>query len=71
MQPAELEIVSTSPQCVSYRLRVSGRIVWSNRAFADIPESHAAVRRRLEAWARKHGYRVIEADPGRSTPRAS
>ena len=47
MQPpaAELVAVTTSPGCVSYRLVVrdpesltaASRVVWSNRAFADIP----------------------------------
>lgn len=46
LRPAELVIVRTSEGCTSYRLRVLGRLVWSNRAFTDKPESHAAVRRR-------------------------
>ncbi len=60
MRLAELNVVRTNETCVSYRLRVLGRIVWSNRAYADVPESHAAVRRRMEAWAAEHGYRVSE-----------
>ncbi len=60
MRSAELHIVRTSPGCISYRLLAAGRIVWSNRAFADTAESHAAVRRRMEAWAAEHGYRVSE-----------
>ncbi len=70
MQPpiAELVTVRTSPGCVSYRLLVRDeealtaptRVVWMNRAFADIPASHAGCRARARAWALKHGYRIIE-----------
>ncbi len=56
---ATLEIVQTSPQCVSYRLVVDGRIVWSNRVY-PVPEGNAGARRRLAQWADAHGYRVIE-----------
>jgi hypothetical protein len=48
-QLAELQIVRTSPGCVSYRLIVAGRVVWINRAFADIPESHAGCKARMKA----------------------
>ncbi len=64
---AELVTVQTSPGCVSYRLLVrdaeslmAPRIVWSNRAFADIPESHAGGRGRAYAFALKEGYRIID-----------
>ena len=70
MQPpiAELVTVQTSPGCVSYRLLVRDpesltappRIVWRNRAFADIPESHAGCKGRAYAFALKEGYRVID-----------
>ncbi len=70
MQPpiAELVTVQTSPACVSYRLEVADgdnltaprRVVWSNRAFADVPESHAACRARAKAWALRQGYKVVE-----------
>ncbi len=59
MQPAEFHIVRTSPGCLSYRLMVAGRVVWSNRVH-DRPEGHAGARRRLADWAHKHGYRVSE-----------
>ena len=73
MQPpiAELVTVTTSPGCVSYRLLVrdaesltAPRVVWSNRAFADVPESHAACRARARAWALKAGYRIVEGKEG-------
>ena len=74
MQPsiAELVTVTTSPSCVSYRLLVRDaesltvvpRVVWMNRAFADVPESHAACRARAHAWALKHGYRIVESKEG-------
>ncbi len=66
MQPpiAELVTVQTSPGCVSYRLIVAGRTVWSNRAFADVPESHAGCRARAHAWALKAGYRIVEGKEG-------
>ncbi len=69
---AELATVQTSPGCVSYRLLVRDpeslaappRIVWRNRAFADIPESHAGCKGRAYAWALKHGYRIVEGKQG-------
>ena len=74
MQPpiAELVAVQTSPGCVSYRLLVrdaesltaAPRVVWMNRAFADIPESHAGCRARAHAWALKAGYRIVESKGG-------
>ena len=74
MQPpiAELVTVTTSPGCVSYRLLVRDaesltappRVVWSNRAFADVPASHAGCRARAHAWALKHGYRIVERKEG-------
>ncbi len=72
MQTAELVSVRTSQACVSYRLVVRDpesitappRIVWSNRAFADVPASHAGCRTRAHAWALKHGYRVVEGKEG-------
>jgi len=67
MQPADLHIVRTSPGCLSYRLMVAGRIVWSNRVH-DRPEGHAGARRRLEAWAAEHRYTVSERRE-RNTPR--
>ncbi len=70
MQPpiAELVAIQTSPGCVSYRLlvrdteslTVPARVVWSNRAFADVPESQAACRARAPAWALKEGYRIVD-----------
>ncbi len=74
MQPpiAELVAITTSPGCVSYRLLVRDpesltappRIVWMNRAFADIAESHAGCRARAHAWALKHGYRIVDGMEG-------
>ena len=74
MQPpiAELVTVQTSPGCVSYRLLVrdaesltaAPRVVWCNRAFADMPESHAGCRARAQAWALKNGYRIVEGKEG-------
>ncbi len=69
---AELVAVQTSPGCVFYRLLVRDaeslmappRIVWSNRAFTDIPQSHAGCRARARAWALKHGYRIVEEKEG-------
>ena len=69
MQPiAELVTVQTSPGCVAYRLYVRDdesltappRLVWSNRAFADVAASHAGCRTRAWAWALEHGYRIVE-----------
>ena len=70
MQPpiAELVTVQTSPGCVSYRLYVRDaesltaplRLVWSNRAFADVAASHAGCRARAKAWAIEHGFKLIE-----------
>ena len=59
MRTATLTTVQTSPGCVSYRLTIDGRTVWSNRV-ADRPEGHAGACRRLAAWAVAHGYRVVE-----------
>ena len=59
-QLAELQIVRTSDACLSYRLIVAGRTVWSNRAFADVPESHTACRARARTWALKNGYWIVE-----------
>jgi hypothetical protein len=56
---AELVIVITSPDCASFRLVAEGRIVWRNRVY-NRPEGHAGARRRLAAWTRAHGYRVVE-----------
>jgi hypothetical protein len=61
METASLVTARTSRTTVSYRLLVDGRIVWSNRAFADVPASHQGARRRAEAWAQQHGYRIVEA----------
>ncbi len=63
-QIAELQIVKTSPGCVRYSLHVAGREVWSNRAFADVPESHAGCRARAQAWALKARYRIVEENEG-------
>ena len=66
MQPpiAELVTIATSSGCVSFRLVVAGRTAWSNRAFADMTESHAACRARALAWALKQGYRIVEMKGG-------
>ncbi len=72
MQTAELVSVRTSQACVSYRLLVRDpesitappRVVWMNRAFADIPESNAGCRARAHAWALKAGYRIVEGKEG-------
>ncbi len=69
---AELVAVQTSPGCVSCRLLVRDEesltapphIVWMNRAFADIPASHAGCRARAQAWAPRAGYRNIEGKEG-------
>ena len=66
---AELVAVQTSPGCVSYRLLVcdaesltaAPKVVWMNRAFADVPASQAACRARAQAWALKHGYQIVES----------
>ncbi len=70
MQPpvATLVTVQTSPGCVSYRLLVRDpesltappRIVWRNRAFADIPASHVGCQSRAIAFALKEGYRIVD-----------
>ena len=59
MRAAELVIVQTTPDCVSYRLIAGGRVVWSNRVYPR-PEGHQGARERLAAWALQHGYRVVE-----------
>jgi hypothetical protein len=74
MQPpiAELVAIQTSPGCVSYRLLVRVTesltappwVVWMNRAFADIAESHAGCRARGHEFALKHGYRIVEGQEG-------
>ncbi len=73
MQPpiAELVAITTSPGCVSYRLLVrdaesltAPRVVWMNRAFADIPASHVGCRAQAHAWALKVGYRIMEGTEG-------
>ena len=63
MRTATLEIVQTSDDCVSYRLLVDGRIVWSNPVY-PVPEGHAGARRRMAAWAVANGYRVIAPKGG-------
>ncbi len=60
MQPAELRIVATSPTCISYRLYVGGRVVWSNRV-APIPAGHEGARARMATWALRNRVRVVEA----------
>ena len=67
MPPVELVTVRTSATCISYRLYAppegitdAPRLVWSNRAFADVPESRAACEARARRWARAHGYRIVE-----------
>ncbi len=65
---SELVAIQTSPGCVSYRLLVRDaesltappRVVWMNRAFADIPESHAGCRARAHAFALKEGFRIVD-----------
>jgi hypothetical protein len=57
---AELVIVRTSEGCLSYRLTAQGRVVWSNRVY-DRPEGHQGAHRRLEAWAQRNGYRIVDA----------
>lgn len=64
---AELEIVSTSPTCTSYRLYATDgesltaprRLVWSNRVVPSV-DGDAGARKRLAAWAAAHGYVVRE-----------
>ena len=69
---AELIAVQRSLGCVSYQLLVRNsvrltlppRIVWMNRAFADIPASHVGCRAQAHAWALKAGYRIMEGTEG-------
>ena len=64
---ATLVIVQTSEHCLSYGLTdAAGRVLWSNRVYA-IPEGDTGARRRLEAWAAAHWYRVVEAGKEVST----
>jgi hypothetical protein len=60
---ATLEMIRTSEQCLSYRLRVPQRTtpIWTTRAFADDRQSQADARARVVAWAQKHGVRVLDA----------
>ena len=62
MCTATLKIVQTSDDCVSYRLLVDGRIVWSNRVY-PVPEGHAGARQRMAEWAVNHGYRIVKGVP--------
>ncbi len=55
---AELVIVQTSANCVSYRLLVVGRIVWSNRVYPRPVDDMAALER-MTGWAKQHGFRVV------------
>jgi hypothetical protein len=65
---ATLEIVQTSPQCLSYRLLAGGRVVWSNRVY-NRPEGDAGARRRMAAWAWRNVYRVVEWKGGEARQR--
>ena len=56
---ATLIIVRTSPDCLSYRLVASGRTVFTTRAYNFGPAEQEA-RRRVEAWAQQHYYRIVE-----------
>ena len=56
---ARLVIVQTSAGCLSYRPIVAGQVVWSNRVHT-CPEGDAGTRGRLAAWAKTHGYRIVE-----------
>lgn len=80
MAPSVVELVTvqTSAACVSYRLEVADsdsltaprQIVWSNRAFADVPASHAACRARARAWALQEGHRIVERSESERRRRA-
>lgn len=60
MKTLTLVIIRTAPDCLSYRLVDSlGAIHWSNRVF-DCPEGDAGARSRLEAFAARYGWRVVE-----------
>jgi hypothetical protein len=68
---AELVTARTSADCISYRLYTAPegitdapRLLWSNRVY-DRPEGHAGARRRAQAWARQHGYRMVEQQMAR------
>ena len=61
---AELRIVRTSPECLSYRLVAAGRPVFPTRAYNFGPAEQEA-RRRVEAWAQQHHYRIVETEPSR------
>ncbi len=65
---ATLVIVQTSPACLSYRLvDAGGTVIWLNRVFASGPHaaaSDAGARERMAAWARRHGWKVIDAATG-------
>ena len=63
---AQLVIVTTSPGCTSYRLYeragdslTAQRLVWSNRVVST-PEGDRGARGRMTAWARAHGYRIVD-----------
>ena len=67
MPPVELVTQRTSAHCISYRLYLppegitdAPRLVWSNRAFADVPESCAACEARARRWTAQHGFKVIQ-----------
>ncbi len=59
---AELAIVQTSANCVSYRLVVEGRIVWRNRVYPT-PAGEMGALERMAAWAKQHGYHVVGPRP--------
>ncbi len=66
MKPLELVTARTSAGC-AYRLYTvpegvtdTPRLVWSNRAYADVPASHQGAQERARAFARKEGYRIID-----------
>ena len=61
---AELRIVRTSPECLSLRLVANGRTLYTTRSY-DFGPAVDEARRRVEAWAQQHHYRIVETEPSR------
>jgi hypothetical protein len=70
---AHLLIITTSPGCVSYRLIVDERPVWTTRAYPTAA-GDAEARERMARWATAHAYRVVDPATGNvlvATPAAA
>ena len=61
---AELRIVRTSENCLSLRLVAAGRLVYTTRAY-DFGPARDEARRRVQGWADRRGYHIVETEPSR------